>query len=199
MKTKLILKEIAQVLVVVSLTAGVAHAIQPQTPLTSTSQVAAEQVDTEVKAPEAVSEPAQAVPETKPAEAPAVVETPPVQAPVQPEPTIKVTGNSQIWLQESGIPQQYWRAVDFIVGKESGWCPYNWQGEVGYCRDYHGTPEGEVGYGLCQSTPAGKMAAAGADWATNPVTQLKWCNMHANSHHANWGAAYNYWVANRNW
>jgi LysM domain-containing protein len=29
-------------------------------------------------------------------------------------------------------------------------------------------------YGLPQALPGGKMASAGADWATNPVTQLQW-------------------------
>lgn len=29
-------------------------------------------------------------------------------------------------------------------------------------------------YGIPQSLPGSKMASAGADWATNPVTQIKW-------------------------
>ena len=41
---------------------------------------------------------------------------------------------------------------------------------------------GSGAYGLCQSLPASKMAAAGADWETNPVTQLKWCSTHANNY-----------------
>jgi len=31
-------------------------------------------------------------------------------------------------------------------------------------------------YGLPQSLPGYKMASAGADWQTNPITQLKWAN-----------------------
>lgn len=40
-----------------------------------------------------------------------------------------------------------------------------------------GNPEAENpsgAYGLPQSLPGSKMASAGADWATNPVTQLRW-------------------------
>ena len=29
-------------------------------------------------------------------------------------------------------------------------------------------------YGIPQSLPAAKMAAAGADWQTNPATQIRW-------------------------
>ena len=29
-------------------------------------------------------------------------------------------------------------------------------------------------YGIPQSLPAAKMAAAGADWQTNPATQVRW-------------------------
>ena len=29
-------------------------------------------------------------------------------------------------------------------------------------------------YGIPQSLPGSKMASAGADWRTNPVTQIKW-------------------------
>jgi hypothetical protein len=43
------------------------------------------------------------------------------------------------------------------------------------------------------------MASAGADWATNPVTQLKWCNGYAVGRYGSWGAAYNHWLANHNW
>ncbi len=68
--------------------------------------------------------------------------------------------------------------VDYIVSRESGWCPTKWQGRPGACPAYYEelhSPSSGYGYGLCQSTPAIKMAANGADWQTNPVTQLKWC------------------------
>lgn len=33
---------------------------------------------------------------------------------------------------------------------------------------------GSTAYGIPQALPGSKMAAAGADWATNPDTQLRW-------------------------
>lgn len=37
---------------------------------------------------------------------------------------------------------------------------------------------GSGAYGIVQALPAGKMAAAGADWADNPATQLRWYIRH---------------------
>lgn len=105
----------------------------------------------------------------------------------------------------AGISPNDYSYVDYIVSHESGWCPTKWQGEIGYCPVYHGTPTSPyVGYGLCQSTPGYKMASAGADWATNPITQLVWCSNYANSGKFNaygggWLGAYTYWIRHGNW
>lgn len=104
----------------------------------------------------------------------------------------------------AGIPPSDYKYVDYIISKESHWCPTVWQGERG-CPAYHGTPTSPgTGYGLCQSTPGYKMASAGSDWGTNPVTQLKWCSAYANSGKFNaygggWLGAYNYWIGHGNW
>ncbi len=97
-----------------------------------------------------------------------------------------------------GIPESDWAYVDYIITRESGWCATKWQGEWGVCPAYHGAPT-SGGYGLCQSTPPGKMAAAGPDWQYNPITQLTWCNNYALKKYKSWAAAYNYWVAHHNW
>lgn len=100
----------------------------------------------------------------------------------------------------AGIAPGDYQYADYIIGRESGWCPTKWQGEYGGCPAYHGAPTSAgIGYGLCQATPGYKMASAGADWATNPVTQLKWCNNYAVSRHGGWAGAYNYWLRNHNW
>src|ERR1044072_2513059 len=119
--------------------------------------------------------------------------TPPKEKPEsQPEEKAVETpqpNTPQAWMDALGIPDNERSAVDYIMSQESGWCPTKWQGEIGYCPDAHGTPESEnVGYGLCQATPAWKMASAGDDWATNPVTQLKWCQEHAKGY-GGWIAA----------
>jgi hypothetical protein len=43
------------------------------------------------------------------------------------------------------------------------------------------------------------MESAGSDWATNPVTQLKWCSGYAEGRYGSWQDAYYHWVANHNW
>lgn len=103
-------------------------------------------------------------------------------------------------MARAGIAPGDYNYVDYIIGKESGWCPTKWQGEYGSCPAYHGTPSSaSVGYGLCQATPGWKMASAGDDWATNPVTQLKWCHGYATGRYGSWGAAYNQWVTYHWW
>ncbi|HET8709190.1 MAG TPA: G5 domain-containing protein [Candidatus Saccharimonadales bacterium] len=100
----------------------------------------------------------------------------------------------------AGIAPSDYKYADYIISNESGWCPTKWQGEYGSCPAYHGAPSSSyVGYGLCQATPGYKMSSAGADWATNPVTQLKWCNGYAVSRHGSWAGAYSYWLAHHNW
>jgi uncharacterized protein YabE (DUF348 family) len=99
----------------------------------------------------------------------------------------------------AGIAPGDYNAVDYIISHESGWCPTKAQGQYGGCPPYSGSVPTSGGYGLCQATPPGKMASAGADWATNPVTQLKWCNGYAVGRYGSWQAAYNHWLSNHNW
>jgi resuscitation-promoting factor RpfB len=53
-----------------------------------------------------------------------------------------------------------WICLNNLWTKESGW------------RTKGGTPA--RAYGIPQSLPGRKMASAGADWRTNPRTQIKW-------------------------
>lgn len=102
----------------------------------------------------------------------------------------------------AGIAPSDYTYADYIISNESGWCPTKWQGEYGVCpatftqlySDY-----AEVGYGLCQSTPPIKMSTFGSDWATDPITQLKWCNSYAVSRYGNWYNAYLHWVNYHYW
>ncbi|MCA9332614.1 DUF348 domain-containing protein [Candidatus Saccharibacteria bacterium] len=105
-------------------------------------------------------------------------------------------------LTAAGISLGDYPYVNHIISSESGWCATKWQGQVGYCPGYYSeihSPSSGYGYGLCQATPAGKMASAGADWATNPVTQLRWCSGYAVGRYGSWEAAYNFWSANHWW
>ena len=98
----------------------------------------------------------------------------------------------------AGISPSDYSYVDYIVSHESGWCPTKAQGEH-YCPSVPDNAMTPNGYGLCQSTPGYKMASAGSDWQTNPVTQLKWCNGYAVARYGSWYAAYNHWLSYHNW
>lgn len=121
----------------------------------------------------------------------------------KPAEVIDLTDHEKL-MQQAGIDQNEWAAVDYIISHESGWCHLQWEGQIGFCPESYteqydpSTPN--IGYGFCQSTPAIKMASIENDWQTNPITQLKWCNEYAHSsRYGNWWIAYNFWVANHHW
>lgn len=79
----------------------------------------------------------------------------------------KPTGDHMHWLKQAGIPTSDYGMYNYIINKESGWNP-------------KATNPGTGAYGLPQSLPASKMARAGSDWKTNPITQLKWMKWYVN-------------------
>jgi resuscitation-promoting factor RpfB len=103
------------------------------------------------------------------------------------------------WMAAAGIPASDFPYVYYIINRENGlWCPTRWQGQrncPAYYQELYPGAESvrTLGYGMCQSTPAIKMADAGADWRTNPVTQLKWCTGYATSRYGGWQGAYEAW------
>jgi len=104
------------------------------------------------------------------------------------DPNTSVESQKRELMRSAGIPEDMHVYVDYIIRRESGWRP--------------GARNPSSGaYGLCQSLPASKMASAGADWETNPVTQLRWCNSYAleRPEYGSWAAAYDFWVRNKWW
>ncbi len=85
----------------------------------------------------------------------------------------------------AGIAPGDYNYVDYIVSHESRWNPT--------ARNASGA------YGLCQALPGSKMASAGSDWSSNPVTQLKWCDGYARGRYGSWAGAYNHWLSSHNW
>lgn len=122
----------------------------------------------------------QASAKSVPAQVPAKSVT--AQAPVRP-----VSSNKQDLMAQAGIPQSDWSYVDSIISRESGWRHTIWNST------------GSGAYGLCQALPGAKMASAGADWQTNPVTQLRWCHGYAIGRYKSWAAAHSFWNANHWW
>ncbi len=122
------------------------------------------------------------------AEAPKVVDTTSVTPTPTPEPPkpVKLPTTKEEIMQAAGIPRSDWSAVDYIVSKESSW-------------RHTAVNRTSGATGLCQSLPASKMATAGGDYLTNPVTQLKWCHSYAISRYGGWWQAYNFWQRNHWW
>lgn len=113
---------------------------------------------------------------------------------------VSIPADKQAVMGRAGIAVSDYPYVDYIASHESGWCPTKLQGQVGYCPGY--APDSfpsSKGYGLVQATPGTKMATAGSDWATNPVTQLRWATGYAVGRYGSWEGAYNHWTTHHNW
>lgn len=106
-------------------------------------------------------------------------------------------GSHEDWMAAAGISPGDYGYVNYIVGREGGWCPVRWQGDSG-CID-HGSAPSDRGYGIVQATPGSKMASAGSDWLTNPITQLRWATGYAVGRYGSWEGAYNHWTAVHSW
>jgi uncharacterized protein YabE (DUF348 family) len=91
-------------------------------------------------------------------------------------------------MRAAGIRSSDYGYVDFIVSHEGGW-----NGATKY------NHYGSGAYGICQALPGSKMASAGADWRTNPVTQLRWCSSYAEGRFGSWAGAYNFWLSHNYW
>ncbi|MEV4443561.1 transglycosylase SLT domain-containing protein [Streptomyces sp. NPDC049577] len=83
------------------------------------------------------------------------------------------------------VPSDQFQCFSHIVNNESSW-------------DYTATNASSGAYGLVQALPAGKMASAGADWRTNPATQIKWGLSYMNEQYGSPCGAWSFWQAN-NW
>ncbi|MEU7132083.1 transglycosylase SLT domain-containing protein [Streptomyces sp. NPDC046261] len=81
------------------------------------------------------------------------------------------------------IPSDQFQCFSNIVNNESTW-------------DYTATNPSSGAYGLVQALPAGKMASAGADWRTNPATQIKWGLGYMNESYGSPCGAWSFWQAN---
>ncbi len=68
---------------------------------------------------------------------------------------------AQSMLQSMGMGDDQYSCLVALWNRESGWNVYAYNNSSG-------------AYGIPQSLPGDKMASAGADWATNPATQISW-------------------------
>lgn len=96
-------------------------------------------------------------------------------------------GNKDSWLAASGIPQDQWGYVDWIVSRESGWQP---------CAYYPGNNDCSANpvnaCGLVQQNPCHKIPG---DWR-DPVAALKWQYQYVKGRYGGYAQAVAYWQAN---
>ncbi|MEW2621638.1 transglycosylase SLT domain-containing protein [Streptomyces sp. NPDC048106] len=84
------------------------------------------------------------------------------------------------------VPAGQYQCFSNIVNHESSW-------------NYRAVNPSSGAYGLVQALPGGKMASAGADWQTNPATQIKWGLSYMNQRYGSPCDAWTYWQANGNY
>jgi len=81
------------------------------------------------------------------------------------------------------VPSGQFQCFSNIVDHESSW-------------NYHAVNASSGAYGLFQALPAGKYASAGADWQSNPATQIKWGLNYMDSRYGSPCEAWSFWQAN---
>ncbi|MEV0933805.1 transglycosylase SLT domain-containing protein [Streptomyces phaeochromogenes] len=86
-------------------------------------------------------------------------------------------------MARSIVPADQFQCFSTIVDHESSW---NYQAD---------NPTSDA-YGLMQALPGSKMSSAGADWATNPATQIKWGLGYMNDRYGSPCGAWDFWQAN---
>ncbi|MFB9438345.1 transglycosylase SLT domain-containing protein [Streptomyces showdoensis] len=82
------------------------------------------------------------------------------------------------------IPADQFQCFSNIVDHESSW-------------NYRATNASSGAYGLVQALPGSKMSSAGADWQTNPATQIKWGLSYMDGRYGSPCGAWSFWQANR--
>lgn len=96
-------------------------------------------------------------------------------------PAVAVTGTCADWIRAAGVAEADVAAALDLINHESG-C------RVNATNAYSGA------YGIPQALPGNKMASAGADWETNPITQIRWMAGYVNRY-GGWQGALNFWYA----
>ncbi|MGW1765746.1 aggregation-promoting factor C-terminal-like domain-containing protein [Streptomyces sp. NPDC002073] len=81
------------------------------------------------------------------------------------------------------VPSSQFQCFSNIVNHESTW-------------NYLAVNQSSGAYGLVQALPGSKMSSAGADWRTNPATQIEWGLNYMNERYGSPCGAWSFWQAN---
>lgn len=118
------------------------------------------------------------------------------QSPVAAQtPALRRQSRSSVLAAVSGQPREVARTLAATHGwTGSQWsCLDNlWNHESQYETTARNARSGA--YGIPQALPATKMAAAGVDWKTNPVTQIVWGLNYISARYGSPCGAWSYWV-----
>lgn len=85
-----------------------------------------------------------------------------------------------VWVRQAGVTEDDLEAALTLIYHESG------------CR-VTATNASSGAYGIPQALPGNKMASVGADWETNPVTQIKWMKQYVEKRYGGWKQALDFW------
>jgi hypothetical protein len=86
-------------------------------------------------------------------------------------------------MARSMVPSAQFQCFSNIVDHESSW-------------SYTAVNASSGAYGLFQALPGSKMSSVGADWQTNPATQIKWGLNYMDSRYGSPCEAWSFWQAN---
>jgi len=101
-------------------------------------------------------------------------------------PAVKATGHQMMNAYKSSwATAAQWSCLDELWTHESGW---RWNAD---------NPTSSA-YGIPQALPGSKMSTAGADWETNPVTQIAWGLSYINNRYGSPCSAWDFWQSH-NW
>lgn len=105
--------------------------------------------------------------------------------PVETKPEVEqpVVNSSPKQYALSRLGQTQYNCFNNIVIKESGW-------------NHTATNPSSGAYGLVQALPGSKMASAGSDWQTNPITQINWGISYMNDRYGSPCGAWSFWLNN---
>lgn len=84
------------------------------------------------------------------------------------------------------VPSDQFQCFSNIVDHESTW-------------NYKVSNPTSGAYGLVQALPGSKMASAGADWQTNPATQIKWGLSYMNGRYGSPCGAWSFWLEHQSY
>jgi hypothetical protein len=80
----------------------------------------------------------------------------------------------------SVVGQEQFNCLEPLWDRESHW-------------NYKSLNHSSGAYGIPQAVPGSKMASAGADWKTNPITQVDWGIHYVNGRYGSSCGAWNFW------